>query len=152
MSESGHGTWPLAIDGHNYYSIPRSWLVHGVDDRDGEGPQIYAVSVAPWRDSLRIRYAHPVGGRVGQVIEPATDGDGGLIPRRLPRESWPRSYLASRLEPVGTVRQAEYRVLDARWDTQIGDDTGEVESNRLVADGGRSVDTASDRTLGGDGR
>jgi len=105
----------VEIDGQTYQPVPDSWLEHGRDDRDGDGPALLAVSTAPWRQSLRVRYAHPSARAVGQLIEPAVDGADGLIPRRLAAGSWPRSIPAARLEPVGEIRLAEIDWLRDLW-------------------------------------
>jgi hypothetical protein len=137
--------WPLAIDGHDYQPIPESWIRYGHDDRDGDGPQLLAVSAATWRGSVKVRYAHPYGRRVGQIIEPANSGDDGLYPQRLADHDWPRSIAASRLEPVGDVRMAERRHLHDLWSERARDVLDEhpdvaLDDERLVADGGQDDD------------
>jgi hypothetical protein len=107
MTEADPTGWPLTIDGHEYRPVPESWIQHGIDDRTGEGPQLIAVSAAAWRGRVRVRYLHRRANTVGQLIEPAVEGEGGLIPRRLTSASWPRSIVASQLEPVDVARHPE---------------------------------------------
>jgi hypothetical protein len=131
--------WPLEIDAQEYHPLPESWVEHGIDDRDPDGPQLLAVSAGTFRNIIRVRYAHPRYDSVGEMRFPGTGHNDGLVPEGLP-DSWPRSVGAAALDPVDIRRKPEQQHLETLWADRVDDVLEEVEprftSDKIVADGG----------------
>ena len=137
--------WTLDIDGRRYSAIPESWLEHGYD-KTGVGPQLLAVSAAAECRTIYVRYAHPTGTRLAVEAYPGVSSDAGtVVPRAMLTDAWPRSIAAGLLEPKGDIRLEEREYLAKLWGDRVDDvlDTTpdvDLDDDRLVADGGQSVD------------
>lgn len=114
--------WPIEIDGFAYRAIPESWLEHPhAVDRDGDGPRLFAVSAAAYGGrTLKVRYAEPRTGEVLQMIMPAREYGGGLVPEGLlDGAGWTRSRTPPpAVEPVDVLRQPELEHLQELWTGQ----------------------------------
>ncbi|WP_226013071.1 hypothetical protein [Halomicrobium salinisoli] len=112
--------WPVEIDGREYRPVPESWIEHGVDADEGQGPpRVYAVSVCLYRNRVRVRYAHPnTDGVTEMETTPIQHGD-GLVPTGLakPGSVWHRSV-------VPTVDAHVDGVAERRRDVPGGDRRG----------------------------
>lgn len=134
-------SWSIEIGNLEFEPVPENWIEHGVDDREPDGPQLLAVSVALLRNStLKVRYAHPQYETVGGMFFPSLSKSGAHIPDD-DVEPWRRSVGASRLEPVGSIRAPEREHLATLWSDRVDDVLEEPERfsvQRAVADGGPS--------------
>ena len=131
--------WTVAFDGFEFAPIPQSWLYHpAAKDRvQYGGPRLFVVSAATYGSrTLKIRYAGPRTGEVLQMMSPAREHNGGIVPKGLvTRTGWTRSrYPPPRVDPMDLLRPVKEEYLRKLWAGR-GMLPGETQ-RRAVADGG----------------
>ncbi|WP_226010507.1 hypothetical protein [Halomicrobium salinisoli] len=136
--------WPVEIDGREYWPVPESWIEHGVDADEGQGPpRVYAVSVCLYRNRMRVRYAHPnTDGVMEMETTPIQHGD-GLVPTGLakPGSVWHRSIVPT-VDAQDVIRAPEREHLEDVWKDRLLEDDPDAgdDGERLIADGGQVGD------------
>jgi len=115
-------SWPVEIDGRDYYPVPESWVEHGSDHASGS-PRVFAVSVASSvRDMIRLRYA-TVDGRVYEVTTSGAENPtgGGTVPASLAKSGdWPRSLVPrDYVDSTDVLRSVESEHLEDLWSDRV---------------------------------
>lgn len=164
---SVNSQWPVEIDEFEYYPIPETWLTHrNAYNRDRRvGPLLFAVSVAEWGKSIRVRYINPINGLVllgctngvasekeeywGNVT--VTEGQTSqrditacsLIPQAfISGVGWPRTLHPGQNPPTDIFHPAEKAHLIELW----GDKIRFPDREKLLAEVVRGVEAKHQET------